>query len=83
MGKMLLAILGFLLLLKISPLGAAVAVVTCVIKCMFRGRAFSHLAALVMHDVLLLVARGIWWALCAGARGIGNLLRMMSRGLTR
>ena len=81
--RTLLAIVLFLALLKVSPVGAVVMVCMSVIKCMFKSRAVSHLAALIAHDILGLLVRGCWWLLRSAARGLWNLLCVMSRVLTR
>ena len=81
--KTLLAIILFLALLKVSSLGAVVMVCMCVIKCMFKSRAVSHLAALIAHDFFVLLARGFWWVLRSLTQGLWNSLRVMSRALMR
>ena len=53
-----LVIFAFLALCKISPLGAAVAVLTCLVRAMFRSHVVSHAVALLLHDFLAWVFRG-------------------------
>ena len=81
--KIVLVAVGFLVLLKISPLGAAVAVATCIIKCLFKSRTFSHLAALILHDLVCYFARCFWWVLRNLSQGLWNSLRVMSRVFMR
>ena len=54
--KYIASAIGFILLCKISPLGAVVAVLCAIIKCSFKGRAIGHFVGALMHSAVL----GIW-----------------------
>jgi hypothetical protein len=51
-------ILAILWLSRVSPLGAAVAVLLCVVRCCFKSRVFSHLFAHLVYDILKGTAAG-------------------------
>jgi hypothetical protein len=46
---------GFLALCRISPLGATVAVITCVIRCLFRCDSLRYMTAMLLHDSVIAI----------------------------
>ena len=44
------------MLCRISPLGAAVAIVTCIVRCLFTCGAIRYAAAMLFHDSVM----GVW-----------------------
>ena len=45
-------VLAILWLANVHPLGAALAILLCVIRCAFKSRTFSHIFANLIYDIL-------------------------------
>ncbi len=52
-------ILAILWLSRVSPLGAIVAVLLCVVRCCFSSRVFSHIFAHLVYDMLKRIVAGV------------------------
>lgn len=57
--KYLLPVLAVLWLMNEHPLGAAVAILLCVIRCAFKSRVLSHLFAHFVYDIMKCITMGI------------------------
>ena len=67
--KYLLPVLTMVWLVRVHPLGAVVAVLLCIIRCAFRSHLLSHLFAMFVHDVILVLLRWAWRLVFSGGRG--------------
>jgi hypothetical protein len=57
--KYVAPVLAILWLAQVHPLGACLAILLCVIRCAFKSRVLSHLFAMFVHDVLLVLVKGV------------------------